>query len=272
MTPFNIVVPARYASTRLPAKPLADIAGRSMLQRVWERANMAGAERVLIATDDERIFIHAQAFGADVLMTRADHPSGTDRLHEVATQVGWPDDAIVVNVQGDEPLIPAAVVVQVAEVLALDPGVTAATLAEPLTEVAQLFDPNVVKVVRDIHGRALYFSRSAIPYARDGFSAGRPDVLPEPAIWLRHIGIYAYRVSALRRYVSWPRHPLEILESLEQLRLLGMGEPMRVDVACADVPGGIDTPADLERVRAFFASGASGASTVRPAAPGRSRS
>ena len=120
MTPFNIVVPARYASTRLPAKPLADIAGRSMLQRVWERANMAGAERVLIATDDERIFIHAQAFGADVLMTRADHPSGTDRLHEVATQVGWPDDAIVVNVQGDEPLIPAAVVVQVAEVLALE--------------------------------------------------------------------------------------------------------------------------------------------------------
>ena len=269
MTQFNIVVPARYASTRLPAKPLADIAGKSMLQRVWERASEAGAQRVLIATDDARILSHAQSFGAQVLMTRTDHSSGTDRLHEVAAQMGWPDDEIVVNVQGDEPLIPAAVVVQVADALARDVAVTAATLAEPLTEVAQLFDPNVVKVVRDVNGRALYFSRAPIPYARDSFSGGTPDVLPEPAIWLRHIGIYAYRVAALRRYVSWPRHPLEVLESLEQLRLLGMGEPMRADIACAKVPGGIDTAADLERVRALFASGAH---TAVPVASDRSPS
>lgn len=269
MTRFNIVVPARYASTRLPAKPLADIAGKSMLQRVWERASEAGAQRVLIATDDVTILTHAQSFGAHVLMTRTDHPSGTDRLHEVATQMGWADDEIVVNVQGDEPLIPAAVVAQVADALALDAVVTAATLAEPLMDVAQLFDPNVVKVVRDANGRALYFSRAPIPYARDSFSGTRPDTLPEPSIWLRHIGIYAYRVAALRRFVGWPRHPLEVLESLEQLRLLGMGEPMRVDVACAKVPGGIDTAADLERVRALFSSDAE---TAGPAASDRSPS
>ena len=253
MTELNVVIPARYASTRLPAKPLADIAGKSMIQRVWERACSAGAKRVLIATDDARILGHVRGFGAQALMTRSDHPSGTDRLHEVAMQLGWSDAEIVVNVQGDEPLIPPAVVVQVADALAADAEVTAATLAESLTQVAQLFDPNVVKVVRDVRGRALYFSRAPIPYARDAFSAGRPEVLPLPAVWLRHIGIYAYRVAALRRYVGWPRHPLEVHESLEQLRLLGMGEPLRVDVACADVPGGIDTAADLERVRALFA-------------------
>ena len=269
MTRFNIVVPARYASTRLPAKPLADIAGKSMLQRVWERACQAGAQRVLIATDDARILSHAQSFGAHVVMTRTDHPSGTDRLHEVAVQMGWAADEIVVNVQGDEPLIPAAVVIQVADALALDTHVTAATLAEPLTDVAQLFDPNVVKVVRDAHGRALYFSRAPIPYARDSFSAGPPETLPEPGIWLRHIGIYAYRVAALQRFVGWPRHPLEVLESLEQLRLLGMGEPMRVDVACAEVPAGIDTAADLQRVRALFAPDAP---TAGPATADRSPS
>ena len=258
MTAYNIVIPARYASTRLPAKPLADIAGRSMLQRVWERACGASAQRVIIATDDDRILAHARAFGAEAVATRVDHPSGTDRLHEVAQQLGWPEDEIVVNVQGDEPLIPPVVIEQVAAALAGDAGVTAATLAEPIDDIERLFDPNVVKVVRDADARALYFSRAPIPWARDAFAAGRPGQLPEPNTWLRHIGIYAYRVAALHRYVAWPRHALEILESLEQLRLLGMGERMRVDVACAEVPGGIDTAADLERVRALFASGSAG--------------
>ncbi len=255
MTPYCIVIPARFASTRLPAKPLADIAGKSMIRRVWERACLATAERVLVATDDARILDHVRGFGAEVVSTRIDHPSGTDRLHEVAIQLGWPDDAIVVNVQGDEPLIPAAVIEQVAAALAGDPGVTAATLAEPLTDVERLFDANVVKVVRDADARALYFSRAPMPWARDAFAGARPPALPEPSVWLRHIGIYAYRVAALKRDVAWPRHPQEVLESLEQLRMLGMGERIRVDVACAEVPGGIDTPADLDRVRALFAGG-----------------
>jgi 3-deoxy-manno-octulosonate cytidylyltransferase (CMP-KDO synthetase) len=258
VTAYTIVIPARYASTRLPAKPLADIAGKSMLQRVWERASGASAQRVIIATDDERILAHARAFGAECVATRVDHPSGTDRLHEVSEQLRWRDDEIVVNVQGDEPLIPPAVIDQVAAALAADAGVTAATLAEQIDDIERLFDPNVVKVVRDADARALYFSRAPIPWARDAFAAGRPGELPAGQGWLRHIGIYAYRVAALRRYVAWPRHPLEVLESLEQLRLLGMGERMRVDVACAEVPGGIDTAADLERVRALFTAGATG--------------
>lgn len=255
MSHFVVVIPARYASTRLPAKPLADIAGKPMILRVHDRARLCGASRVVIATDDDRIAEVARREGAEVMLTRDDHPSGTDRLHEVAERLALPDDTIVVNVQGDEPLLPPEVIDQVAGALAADSEVSAATLGEPLTEIDRLFDPNVVKVVRDAQGRALYFSRAPIPYARDAFAAGRPATLPTPAVWLRHIGIYAYRAAVLRRYVTLPRHPLEILESLEQLRLLGHGERLRIDIACAEVPGGIDTPDDLERVRALFATG-----------------
>ena len=253
---YIIVIPARHASTRLPGKPLLDVAGKSMIQRVWERARGAAASSVLIATDDLRIADHARAFGADVAMTSATHPSGTDRLEEVARQRGWSDATIVVNVQGDEPLIPAAVIDQVAANAAADESVVAATLAEPLSDPQRLFDPNVVKVVRDANNRALYFSRAPIPYARDHFRAGaQASHLPDTAQWLRHIGIYAYRVGVLHRYVAWPRHPLEATESLEQLRILGMGERIHVDLACVDVPAGVDTPDDLARVRALFAGG-----------------
>ena len=255
MSDYFVVIPARHAATRLPGKPLLEIAGKSMIRRVWERASGAGARHVLIATDDARIADHVRGFGADVAMTSAEHPSGTDRLAEVARQRGWSDATIVVNVQGDEPLIPAAVIDQVAANAAGDAGVVAATLAEALTDPARLFDANVVKVVRDANQRALYFSRAPIPYARDHFKLGvLPQQLPQPALWLRHIGIYAYRVGMLHRYVTWPRHPLEAIESLEQLRILGMGERIHVDLACADVPGGVDTPDDLARVRALFAS------------------
>lgn len=255
MSDYIIVIPARHASTRLPGKPLLDIAGKSMIQRVWERACGASARAIVIATDDERIMNHAHDFGADVAFTSAAHPSGTDRLAEVARQRGWSDATIVVNVQGDEPLIPAAVIDQVANNAANDGEVVAATLAEVLSDPVRLFDPNVVKVVRDVNNRALYFSRAPIPYARDDFPRGAaPMQLPEGNQWLRHIGIYAYRVGVLHRYVGWPRHVLEATESLEQLRILGMGERMHVDIACAEVPGGVDTPDDLDRVRQLFAS------------------
>ena len=265
MSNYVIVIPARHASTRLPGKPLLDIAGKSMIQRVWERSRGAAAAAVLIATDDRRIADHARGFGADVAMTDPAHPSGTDRLEEVARQRGWDDARIVVNVQGDEPLIPAAVIDQVAGNAAADEGVAAATLAEVLTDPRRLFDPNVVKVVRDANHRALYFSRAPIPYARDHFpQTALRDRLPDGAQWLRHIGIYAYRVGVLHRYVHWPRHSLEAMESLEQLRILGMGERIHVDLACAPVPAGVDTPDDLARVRALFAAD----STARAAADG----
>lgn len=256
MNDYIIVIPARYASTRLPGKPLADIAGKSMVQRVWERAQRTKASAVVVATDDARIAAHVRAFGGDVAETSASHPSGTDRLAEVARQRAFGDATILVNVQGDEPLIPPAVIDQVAANIAADGDVVAATLAEPLTDAQRLFDPNVVKVVRDAQHRALYFSRAPIPYARDAFPrAGIPTRLPTEHEWLRHIGIYAYRVGVLHRYVQWPRHPLEIMESLEQLRILGMGERMHVDVACAEVPAGVDTSEDLQRVRATFTAG-----------------
>ncbi len=246
---FHVVIPARYASSRLPGKPLADIHGVPMVVRVAQQARRSGATQVLVATDDERIAAAVREAGLEAALTRPDHPSGSDRVMEVAEQQGFADDAIVLNVQGDEPLIPPAVIGQVAASLHAAPALAAATLCEPIADAATLFDANAVKVVRDASGRALYFSRAPIPYARDAFATSTA-VLPSGAHWWRHVGIYAYRVAALRTFVGLPPGRLEQLEALEQLRLLENGMQMQVETACEPVPGGVDTPADLERVRA----------------------
>lgn len=242
---FVVVIPARHASTRLPGKALLDIAGKPMVQRVYEQAMASSASRVIVATDHQAIAEACAGFGAEACMTRADHPSGTDRLAEVVQQLALPDDTIVVNVQGDEPFIPPAVIDQVAALLS---GNTAemATLCEPLASYDDLVNPNVVKLVADAAGRALYFSRAPIPWARDAF-AHQPGVLPDSGLYCRHIGIYAYRAGFLKRYTNLTASPLEQLESLEQLRVLWHGGTIMSARACATVPGGIDTQADYER-------------------------
>jgi len=246
---FNVVIPARYASTRLPGKPLADILGLPMVVRVAAQASDSGADDVVVATDDARIVEAVETAGYSALLTRPDHPSGSDRVMEVAGLRGWADDAVVINVQGDEPLIPPAVIRQVAASLEQDQSLAAATLCEKVTTKNTVFNPNAVKVVRRLDGQALYFSRAPVPYARDAFSSDAVE-LPPGEHWWRHIGIYAYRVWALQRFVDLPPARLEQLESLEQLRLLENGMAIHVEEACAPVPGGVDTPADLERVRA----------------------
>jgi 3-deoxy-manno-octulosonate cytidylyltransferase (CMP-KDO synthetase) len=246
---FTVVIPARHASTRLPGKPLLDIGGKPMVQRVWEQACQSGAGQVVIATDSEAICRAGEDFGARVCMTSPQHPSGTDRLQEVAAHLKLPDTHIVVNVQGDEPLIPPAVIDQVAANLALHDHATIATLCEAITTAQELFDPNVVKVVTDGEGMALYFSRAPIPWPRDEF-AGQRSRLPAGGHWQRHIGIYAYRTAFLHRYVNWPPAPLEELERLEQLRALFHGEGIHVAPAAETVPAGVDTEADLQAVRA----------------------
>lgn len=245
---FTVVIPARYASTRLPGKPLQDIAGKPMVRHVWEQARKSRAERVVIATDDARIVEACQAFGAEVLLTREDHNSGTDRLAEVASRLELPGDAIVVNVQGDEPLIPPAIIDQVAANLAAHPEAGIATLAEPIEEVVALFNPNVVKVVTDRNGLALTFSRAPLPWARDAFAASR-DQLPAGIPYRRHIGIYAYRAQFLHDFVAWGACWLESCESLEQLRALWHGVRIHVADALEAPPTGVDTAEDLERVR-----------------------
>ena len=244
---FAVVIPARYGSTRLPGKPLLDIAGKPMIERVWEQARRAGASEVVVATDDARIEEVALAFGAEVCMTSAEHPSGTDRLQEVAASRGWADDHIVVNVQGDEPLIPPALIGQVASNLAANPVAAIATLSEAVRGLEELRNPNAVKVVTDAQGMALYFSRATIPWPRDAFATSA-DEMPS-GDWYRHIGIYAYRAGFLHRYVTWPPAPLEQLEQLEQLRALYNGERIHVATACEPVPAGVDTAEDLEAVR-----------------------
>jgi 3-deoxy-manno-octulosonate cytidylyltransferase (CMP-KDO synthetase) len=258
--PFVAVVPARLASTRLPEKPLAEIAGRPMVVRVAERAHASGASQVLIASDDARVIEAARAWGVDALLTRADHPSGTDRLAEVATHFNWSDDTIVVNVQGDEPLIDPALIRAVASHLAAHPDCAIATAAHPIDEPADVFSPNVVKVVLDARGRALYFSRAPIPWVRDAYqphcSTATVDVAampsPPPDTVFRHIGLYAYRARFLRSYPTLAQAPIEQTEMLEQLRAMWHGERIAVLVT-PDAPApGVDTPADLERVRLLF--------------------
>ena len=248
---FTVVIPARYGSTRLPGKPLLDIAGKPMVQRVWEQARLSNAGQVVIATDDARIVDTAQAFGAEVCMTSPQHPSGTDRLQQVAQEMNWADDHIVVNVQGDEPLIPPAVINQVAANLADHEQAGMATLCEDIDALDELINPNAVKVVSDITGMALYFSRAPIPWPRDEFMNGQL-VMPQSGNWYRHIGIYAYRTGFLHRYVTWPPAPLEQLENLEQLRALYNGAGIHVERAVQSVPGGVDTEDDLQAVRALL--------------------
>ncbi|MET3998800.1 3-deoxy-manno-octulosonate cytidylyltransferase [Marinobacterium sp. MBR-109] len=247
---FSVVIPARYASSRFPGKPLADLAGKPMLQHVYERACESEAVRVIIATDDDRIAEVAQNFGAEVCMTSGDHPSGTDRLQEVVHKLGFYADDIVVNVQGDEPLIPPRIINQVAHNLMALPMAGIATLSEPIETVDALLNPNVVKVVTDHQGMALYFSRAPIPWPRDSFmnESGR-SMMPEGFPWQRHIGLYAYRVKLLNDFVRWPPAPLEQTECLEQLRALWNGVGIHVDAADETPPAGVDTPEDLERIR-----------------------
>lgn len=250
---YIVVIPARHGSTRLPGKPLLDIAGKPMVQRVWEQARLSAASEVVIATDDKRIFEVAEGFGATVCMTAEDHPSGTDRLQEVAAQLGWTNEQIVVNVQGDEPMIPPAVIDQVAANLAQQPTAGIATLCERIEHLPELVDSNAVKVVFDKNGMALYFSRATIPWPREQFKSGQSH-MPVAGCWFRHIGIYAYKTGFLHEYVTWPPAPPEQLEQLEQLRALYNGVRIHVAPALEQVPGGVDTQADLDAVRARFAN------------------
>lgn len=247
---FTVIIPARYASSRLPRKPLADIAGKPMIQHVWEKAQQAGANRVIIATDHEEIEQVAKTFGAEVCMTSTEHNSGTERLAEVIEKMAIADDEIIVNVQGDEPLIPPVIIQQVAQNLA-ENQVNMATLAVKLETKEELFNPNCVKVVTDQKGMALYFSRAAIPFARDHF-ADCNDAFVASQSYLRHIGIYAYRAKFVNQYIRWQPTVLEKLESLEQLRALWYGEKIHVELAKEAPQVGVDTLEDLERVRAIL--------------------
>jgi len=251
VTRFVVIVPARLASTRLPRKPLADIGGLPMIVRVARAAAASGAERVVVAADSPEIVDACSAHGVEALLTRADHASGTDRLAEAVEHLGLPDDALVVNVQGDEPLMPAGVVRRVAEALAQRTDCAIATACHPLHDAAEFFSPNVVKVVTDANGRALYFSRAPIPWSRDAFAAGR-DHLPPGLPARRHVGLYAYRAGFLRRFPQLPPAPLEQHESLEQLRALAHGFGIAVIELAEALPPGVDTPEDLERVRALL--------------------
>jgi 3-deoxy-manno-octulosonate cytidylyltransferase (CMP-KDO synthetase) len=258
---FVALVPARMASTRLPDKPLADIGGVPMVVRVALQAKASGARRVAVATDSEAVLQAVRHAGLEALMTRADHPSGTDRLAEAAQQLGLADDEIVVNVQGDEPQIPPALIARVAARLADSPDCAIATAAHPIGALQDWLSPNVVKVVVDARGRALYFSRAPIPFARDalpGFPARLPSAMPAALVQAeavqRHIGLYAYRVSFLNAYRALAPSPIESIEALEQLRALWHGERIAVLTTDEAPPAGVDTAADLERVRQAFAA------------------
>ncbi len=247
---FRVVIPARYASSRLPGKPLADIGGRPMVLHVLERALQAGAESVVVATDDARVQQAVAAAGHQALMTSPDHQSGTERLVEVAETLGWGDDTLVVNVQGDEPLIDPMLIREAARQLVLHDDAVMATLAHPIHDHADFINPNVVKVVADEAGYALYFSRAPIPWPRDAFSAQQP--MPHELGALRHIGLYAYRAGFLRTYASLASSPLERYEMLEQLRVLWHGHRISLGITPIAPAPGVDTPEDLARVRALF--------------------
>ncbi len=249
---FRVVIPARYASSRLPGKPLADIGGRPMVLRVVERALQAGAASVVVATDDVRVQQAVEAAGHQALMTSPDHQSGTERLVEVAETLGWPDDTLVVNVQGDEPLIDPQLIREAARQLVLHDDAVMATLAHPIHDHADFINPNVVKVVADENGYALYFSRAPIPWPRDAFAT--QAAMPHELGALRHIGLYAYRAGFLRTYAGLASSPLERYEMLEQLRVLWHGYRISLGISPTVPAPGVDTPEDLERVRRLFAS------------------
>jgi 3-deoxy-manno-octulosonate cytidylyltransferase (CMP-KDO synthetase) len=244
---FKVVIPARYASTRLPGKPLLDIAGKPMIVHVCEKAQQAGAEDVVVATDDDRILQAVSKLGVRAVMTRSDHQSGTERIAEAVEQCGWAVDDIIVNLQGDEPLIPPVIIQELAKVLAGQQQAGIATLAAKILDQDEIFNPNAVKVVLNKDGYALYFSRSPIPWDRDGF-AGQERHISGKMSYYRHIGMYAYRVDFLQRYCQWQPSILESVESLEQLRILWQGEAIKVKVIDKTPAAGVDTAEDLVRV------------------------
>ena len=248
---FKIVIPARYASLRLPGKPLLDIAGKPMVVRVAEQASATGAE-IVVATDDQRIFDAVEAHGYRAMMTRTDHVSGTDRIAEVAISMGWAENEIVVNVQGDEPLIEPALIEEVALNMAQHNEAAIASACHQIHDKAQMLNPNVVKVVLDKEGYALYFSRAPIPYPRDAFAAG--GELPAAIEIYRHIGIYAYRTSFLKAYAGLQPSPIERYESLEQLRALWHGYKISVAVTTHPPAAGVDTAEDLEAMRKLYST------------------
>jgi len=246
---FTVIIPARMASSRLPNKPLADLGGKPMVVRTAERALLSGASQIMVATDHLDILAACKAHGIAACMTRADHPSGTDRIAEVAANMGLAADAVVVNVQGDEPLIDPDLIRATAHLVSQ--SVPMATAAHALDGVQDVFNPNVVKVVLDKQGRAMYFSRATIPWDRDAFALSR-DALPAGYAPLRHIGLYAYRNDFLQAYPLLEISPLEQIEALEQLRVLWNGHAIAVHVSAASPAPGVDTPEDLERVRQFY--------------------
>jgi 3-deoxy-manno-octulosonate cytidylyltransferase (CMP-KDO synthetase) len=252
MLSFKVVIPARFASTRLPGKPLLDIGGKPMVIRVAEQAAMSGAQQIIIATDHQPIVEAARANGFDACMTRSDHVSGTDRIAEVSLQQGWPDETIVVNVQGDEPLIPPQLISAVAQHLHDHSDCAIATACHPIHDEAAMRNPNIVKTVLNKHGNALYFSRAPIPWPRDAYALNKP--LPNEVAVLRHIGIYAYRASFLKAYGQLAPAPIEQAESLEQLRALYHGYQIGVTVTPDAPPSGVDTEPDLHTARRIFES------------------
>jgi len=245
----HVVIPARMASTRLPEKPLADIAGIPMIVRVARQVCLAKIDSVVVAVDEQRVFDVVEAAGYKVLMTRADHLSGSDRVLEVANTMGWPSSDVVINVQGDEPLMPAVVINELVSLMRTDMSIDLATLSEPISSFADFVNPNIVKVVTDRQSSALYFSRSAIPYPRDEMA--QPNLSDQQMLDIapqRHVGVYAFRVAALREFVTLADSRLEQVERLEQLRWLEAGRKIHVMQSSEPIPGGIDTPEDLERV------------------------
>ena len=251
---FRIIIPARYDSSRLPGKPLRQIAGKPLLQHVYECAKRSAARHIVIATDDERIQRAAQGFGAEVCMTATSHSSGTERLAEVISKLGIADDEIVLNLQGDEPLMPAACLDQVAELLANKPEAVMASLCEPIERVDDMFNPNVVKVVLGRDGEAIYFSRAPVPWHRDTFSSS-PETLPPGELFFRHIGLYAYRAEFVSAYLKLATSPIEKAESLEQLRVLWHGHKIAMAVACEKPGPGVDTEQELALVESLLAAG-----------------
>jgi 3-deoxy-manno-octulosonate cytidylyltransferase (CMP-KDO synthetase) len=257
--PYHIVIPARLAAQRLPGKPMIEIAGKPLIEHVYRRARAASAQRVVIATDAEEIAVRARSFGAEAVMTSAVHPSGSDRIAECVVRLGWSADTVVVNLQGDEPLMPPACLDQVAALLAAEPGADVASLYWPITEPDEVADPNTVKVVTDSRDAALYFSRSVIPHTRG--AAGLAQAAAGGVSWKRHIGLYAYRPAALAAFTATAPGALERVEKLEQLRFLESGRRIVMARAVEFIPAGVDTADDLRRVRALLETAAESGST-----------
>ncbi|WP_321276601.1 3-deoxy-manno-octulosonate cytidylyltransferase [Thiomicrorhabdus indica] len=254
---FAVIIPARLESSRLPGKPLAIIHGKPMVYWTWQQARKSGAHRVLIATESQKVADICHEFGAEVCLTGDHHQSGTERIAEVIEKSVFSPEEIIVNLQGDEPMMPAELIHQVAQGLEENPNIPMATLCEPIDSVKDLFNPNVVKVSRDVNDCAITFSRAPMPWARDTFmdyQSALPDTLPESFSYYRHIGLYAYRAGFVQRYIEWPECQLEQVEKLEQLRVLWHGEKILVKQALMEAGVGVDTHADLEKVRELFAA------------------